>query len=119
MEIKLHENSKKYIIDTLSQYVEKQYNGEVIEQPVVHMYAKSDTYDEDGTLNGYRDSLFCEVHVYDTKNDFKYVFINKDGVTLLHANIWQVRVFKDGSTMLILNGSHKLEVFQALELFKC
>lgn len=114
----LNEKSKEYLETVFNSYTEKEYTNQVIDNPVIHMYATHDTYNE-RELFGYADSLFCEVHVYDVKNDYKYTFENKDGISLSHADVYQVRIFKDGSTMIMLNGSHELEVFQALELFKC
>lgn len=115
--IKLHEDSKQYIIETFEQYTENFFtDGMIIDRPIIHMYAKEDTRDEDGNLNGYNDSLFCEVHIFDPVNRKKYVTGRHDGVNLFNANMRNVKVFKDGSTMLTTFGRHMIENLQALEI---
>lgn len=115
--IKLHEDSKRYIIETFELYTEDFFtDGLIIDRPVIHMYAKEDTRNENGDLNGYNDSLFCEVHVFDPLNRKKYVTGKHDGVNVYNAKMRNVKVFKDGSTMLTTYGKHRIECNQALEI---
>lgn len=115
--IPIHEESKQYIEETLSRYTEV-YEMKHIENPIIHMYAKEDTLNEDGELNGYNDSLFFECHLYDTKKMEVYKTGNKDslwfGEGVQPSN---VKLFKDGSTLVHLrNGKYKVGYYTSLYL---
>ncbi|NBI30999.1 hypothetical protein [Chengkuizengella marina] len=119
--ISIHKYSEDYIKKTLSQYKEVD-SMIVIEHPIIHMYAKKDTYDECGELNGYVDSLFCEYHFYDLTK--LQLFKSRR----FHDGLWfgegvkptNVRLFKDGSTLIQLRGKFGIMIGTSvhLELFQ-
>lgn len=115
--IKLHEDSKKYIIDTFEMYVEEKMPRELeIERPIIHMYPYEDTRNEYGELNGYNDSLFCELHIFDPNTRKKYVTRNHDAVNVFQANVYDIKVFKDGSTMITAYGKHIIRNTPSLDV---
>lgn len=116
--VELHENSNDYIVNTFKKYQEDFFeDGMIIHRPIIHMYAKEDTIDKHGDINGYIDAFFCEVHIYDVVNRKKYRTRRlHDAVHVNNAKVYDVKIFKDGSTMLTTFGNHKIEIFQALEI---
>jgi hypothetical protein len=104
--IKLHQNSIDFLESVFNPYKEEILTDEtIIKNPIIHMYAEEDTYDDDGTLNGYIDSLFFKADIYDPSNGIKYSGKGlHDSISFYDINPWQVRIFKDGSTMVLFHG---------------
>lgn len=120
-EIVLHNKSVDYINETLTQYTKVERLSEIIENPIIHMYPKKDTYDSDGELNGYIDALFFELYIYDT--DKMTVWKSNrlhDAImpACKHIEIGQIKVFKDSSTMIVLNGHYTFSANAALSVLK-
>ncbi|MDT0160423.1 hypothetical protein [Bacillus sp. AG4(2022)] len=119
--IPIHKNSRQYIIDTLGSY-EAVDSMKLIENPIIHMYAKEDTLDlETGELNGYTDSLFSEYHFYDTKA--MKVFRSKRFHDAIYfdsdVHVSNVKLFKDGSTLVQLsNGLYEISNGQAVHIYR-
>lgn len=119
--IPIHQDSKQYIAKTLGSYEEVD-SMSIIENPIIHMYAKEDTLDlETGELNGYIDSLFSEYHFYDTKA--MKVFKSKRFHDAMYfesdVHVSNVKVFKDGSTLIQLSwGTYEISNGQAVHIYK-
>lgn len=117
-EIELHSNSVQHMKETFAMYERSEDLDQVLENPIIHIYPKEDTYDSDGELNGFIDAIQFVVDIYDTNN--KKV---KKGTRLHDAIIpqtdWkvsQLKIFKDLSTMIVLIGKYEFAFFQALEI---
>jgi hypothetical protein len=82
----------------------------VLKNPIIHIYPKYDTYNADGELEGYIDSLFCDIHVYDIERMTKWKSKRThDGIMpFANLNIDQIKIFKDLSTMICLQGEYRL-----------
>lgn len=119
-DIKLHNNSTKYLENVFSQYKEtKQITSEtVVKNPVVHMYATRDTYNEYGEQTGYTDSLFFNAVIYDTVSMIKYETTSEhDSVSFYDTSPHTVKIFKDGSTLLGFYGEHVFLTLTSLCVF--
>lgn len=118
-EVALHQNSVNYAKETFEQYTEVD-SMRYVENPIIHMYPKEDTYEENGELNGYIDALFFEAHIYDTKN--MTVWKSKklhDGIMpYADLNVSQIKVFKDLSTMIVLHGKYQISRSTAMSIGK-
>ncbi|ALS22146.1 hypothetical protein [Paenibacillus naphthalenovorans] len=107
-QIELHQKSVDYVKEVFSKYIEVEQLDSIVTNPIIHIYPKKDTYEQDGKLNGYIDALFSEFHVYDTEK--KTVWKSKrlhDGICPyedLYVN--QIKIFKDLSTMISLKGKY-------------
>ena len=117
-EIELHSDSVEYmkILDT---YKEVEDVPEYFQSPIVHLYAKEDTCDSSGSVNGYTDALFFECKAYDTVK--KTVYTSKqlhDAIDFYEVVPSQVKIFKDGSTLVKFNGDVKLGFLQAINTYK-
>lgn len=102
-EIKLHENSKKYLSNVFKDYKEvKEYtshNGTT----VIHMYPKYDTWDlNTDELEGYIDAMLCEVHIYNLTDMTVYKSKYHDAIYFTNISV-STKVFKDFSTMITIN----------------
>jgi len=111
--IKLHKESEEYIKNTLSEYkqVEKlpfQINGRTI----IHLYATSDTMDSSGELQGFVDALLFTMRVYMCTTMTYWEVENRDGLELFVPA--GIRIFKDGSTMIIIDSPITLDIFQCV-----
>lgn len=63
--IKLHEDSKKYVVETFNMYTEDIYHdGMIVNSPIIHMYPTHDTTNEEGQLNGYLLTLYFAKYMY-------------------------------------------------------
>lgn len=111
-EIELHQNSVDYVKETFSRYIEVYDLSKRIKNPIIHIYPVEDTFDKDGSLNGYTDALFFKIHVYDTENMTVYKGEKlHDGILpFKNINVSQIKIFKDLSTMLVLRGNYHIFV---------
>jgi hypothetical protein len=120
-EIEIHEKSVEYIRETLSNYTEVYELDKNIKNPIIHMYPVEDTIDEEGNLNGYIDALFFRIHIYDPEKGTVYKG-NKlhDGIVPFeNLHISQIKIFKDLSTLICLNGIYNISVsFAAVDITK-
>ena len=117
-EIELHSNSVEYI-KILDSYKEVKEAPEYFKSPIVHLYAKKDTYDSAGSLEGYTDALFFECKVYDTVD--KIVYTSEclhDSLEFFEVVPTQVKIFKDGSTLVKFSCDVKLKFLQGINTYK-
>lgn len=74
---------------------------------VLHMYPTHDTISRDtGQADGFADSLFFRLDIYDLFRKLKYTVFGKDQIYLTDIgsrNGVCVRLFKDGSTIIFSN----------------
>lgn len=116
--IPIHEEGQKYLNEVFTNYTEVKEMGKVC-NPIIHMYAKRDTFEEDGSLNGYIDSLFCDCYIYDTKKMEVYKKSYSDSVYFgKDAEVSNMRVFKDGSSMVMLYGDYDVSYGTSIYLYK-
>lgn len=124
MTIELHKSSIEHLNIVFDDYSEvtwdnRFFDDTILRNPIVHMYPHSDTYDEDGELQGYVDSLFFKVDIYDTENMMVYRLKRRfDAVDTYNALLEYVRIFKDGSTMLKFAGHHSFRQSAVLMMAK-
>ena len=115
IEIPISKISEQYIKDTFNKYTKidtmpKRVTGRCI----FHMYPYQDTTNEDGSLQGYQDAMLFNLHIYDTGNMTVWETSCKDALDIdIPCN---VRVFKDLSTMVVIDGGVELHSFQAFEV---
>lgn len=114
--IDISKKSEAYIEKVFSQYefmdgvLPKKLRG----RTVIHLYPTIDTKnDENDDLLGFEDALLFDVRIYNNKK--KYVIYGRDQIEINTPDS-RIRIFKDGSTMIILDGEIELEVFQSLEI---
>lgn len=118
-EINLHKDSVDYLEEVFNRYSDGGLVGNnIVEKPIIHLYAKEDTTNVEGDLNGYDDALFFEAHIYDTKNEIKYTTRLHDSVDVGDTDIWQVKIFKDGSTMMQFYENYKFGNTTTLSMYK-
>ncbi len=119
-EIKLHPESVDYIEKTLNQYSETD-ELKIINNPIVHIYAKEDTRDvETGGLNGHTDALFSEFHIYDPKEMTIYKTKGQHDSIMFYngATPEMVKIFKDGSTLLSFWGKYNFNLLTTVCVHK-
>ncbi|MGE7840679.1 hypothetical protein ACQKNX_07800 [Lysinibacillus sp. NPDC093712] len=119
--IELHEESVKYLNEVFNQYEEIKYDSNlIIINPLVHLYGTHDTRTVDGELNGYNDALFITIKIYD-KETMQFMQIhNRDGLDFYNnknVHIQQIKVFKDGSTLIQLTGNYKFGNCQSVDVW--
>lgn len=108
--VKLHEKSEKLIRDVFIRYTYSEtIPDKLVGKFVLHMYAEEDTYTKTGNLEGYYDALFFRLDIYDTQKLIKYSIRNRDGISI-HGVAMDVRIFKDGSTILFSKVRDEFEV---------
>ncbi len=116
--IKLNDKDGEDVISVLAKYKSIDKPLDVYShKSLLHIYPTADTYDKDGKLNGYRDSLFFELHVYNVNTMTVYKTENKDGVNFDNIPIRGVRVFKDGSFIVMINEPFTLGISQCVSVW--
>jgi len=88
---------------------------------IIHMYPMEDTLDEEGNLNGFRDSLFFTCKVFNPKEKTVYTMQYKDAIMVSDDINVTTKCYKDGSYMLEASTKIKgknicIGNFQALEV---
>lgn len=109
--VKLSKASEEYIKRIFGQYTDADLPSTPEGRFVLHLYATSDTTREDGQLDGYQDSLFFDIHVYD-QDSKRHGVIARDCDGLSIECPCSVRIFKDGSTMLFFSTKVQLDIWQ-------
>ena len=122
MEIKelrvlIEQESVDYLKEVFKEYKEVDKPlYEIKGRCIIHIYPKKDTYEEDGELYGYCDALLCEMHIYDCNNELVYKTQNHDSVYLDVPS--GTRIFKDLSTMLIIDGGITISYGTGLSIYR-
>lgn len=116
--VKICKKSQKMIEEIFSAYKEKMLQKDSSEivckgRIVIHTYPTKDTInDNNDNAEGFRDSLFFEVKIYDTQEGVYYKLQDCDCIQY-YGPIEQ-RIFKDGSTMVTINGEVSIHIGQAV-----
>jgi len=118
IEVPISEDSQEYARKVLSQYEEvTEPIKEIESRCVLHLYPNHDTMiDEIDEITGYIDALFCELHVYDVQNRKVYKHKYCDGVITNGVLNQSTRIFKDLSTMIIIEEPVKISYYTAVEV---
>lgn len=115
MTIQLHQRSEEYLKEVFSAYSD---GGDLplfhtlSGRTLIHLYPVADTVDENGELTGLGDALFVEVYVYNVDTMTYWHTTSKDEVDVAVPS--KVRIFKDGSTVIIINRDIKVTDTQSL-----
>jgi len=118
MEVELSKKSQEYIDFLTENYTQifecpKQITGSTL----IHIYPMKDTLnDESEDSSGFEDALNCEIHIYDKDN--RTVFVTKTHDQIEVEVPCNIRIFKDLSTMLIIDTPVRFGMFQSLEVRK-
>jgi len=119
IEVPLNEESVQLIQDTFTSYQEDDKIPKVLYgRTIIHVYPKKDTINEDGEYEGFYDSLFFNFDIYNTDNEKVY---KRSALydELVIETPCRIRVFKDLSTMIIIDdnisigGSQSILVYPA------
>lgn len=101
MSIQLHEKSREFTKTIFSRYQTVPLDDVVLDGTfVLHLYPTKDTLNTNGKAEGYFDSLFFRLDIYDVENNVKYSIKNRDEVVVLDDLKPHIRIFKDGSTVI-------------------
>lgn len=108
------QKAKEYVDEVFSHHEETDRLPAVLEgRTVFHLYPVADTMHGD-ELEGYRDALFFDVHVYMCDDEKKYVIECRDEIGFQVP--CRVRIFKDASTMITVDGAITMDTFQAMTI---
>lgn len=121
--VNISNKSKELIKETFSRYTERELpdflEGIKIDgRTIIHTYPTEDTQnDENEELSGYADCLLFDIYIYDVKN--KIFYKSKGHDTICYSkfpNISQ-KIFKDGSTMVVIDKPVNIFLTQAVTIF--
>ncbi len=92
-------------IDYLNRYED---NNHADEFNIIHMYPKELAYP-----NGYYDSMFFDLHCFNTYTMQKRIIKKRDGIRFINnEEIKTIRIFADGSTIIVFKQPVKLFILQ-------
>ena len=95
----------KYYTDVLDSY---KINESLTSFNILHLYPKEEAFP-----NGYYDSKFFDLHIFNTKTKEKRIIENRDGLTFLeNVFIDIIRVYIDGSFFIRLKEFTNIDIFQ-------
>lgn len=115
--IKLHQKSEEFLKDVFKIYEDcGSPKAFLTGKFILHLYAEDDTYDEAGNTQGYYDSLFFRLDIYDIENKKKYSIGSRDGISILGNVKFDIRIFKDGSTCIFTREEVEIEFWQNVEV---
>jgi hypothetical protein len=114
--IELHEKSLEYIEEAFKDYTEifEDFPTLISGRTVIHLYPTQDTRDSSGELTGYNDALFFDAKIYLTEPKIFFTLSGR-GELEIGIHVW-TRIFKDRSTMIIIDEDFQLDIFQSLRL---
>ena len=119
--MKISKKSQKMIKDVFSSYKEEtpMPNKFLGGRTIFHLYPSGDTQnDKNDDLAGHRDALLFDVHIYRPKERVKYPVIHdRDTIDFLFPT--SVKIFKDGSTMIVVDRPIAIGVTQAMTVWEC
>jgi hypothetical protein len=97
-------------IDLLNNYV---INNKLINFNICHLYPKKIAYPD-----GYYDSMFFDLHLFNTFTNEKRIIKNRDGLDFLDIkyDIKLIRIYADGSTIITFNSIYKVCIFQSVTI---
>ena len=116
--IYISDKSVEYAKEALSHYKLidlNQFRLEYYGTIILHIYPTKDTLRDDSDyIDGYDDSLLFDLHIYDLESLTKQIVCGRDQIELrVPAN---ARVFKDGSTMIVIKGPTRITLYQSVEV---
>lgn len=110
----MNSKQKKYVKDVFSHYEKSDVLPDILHgRTIIHVYATHDTDEGGGVVNGYVDSFYFDVHIYNGKTWWEIT--GRDQIEL-NVKDSRVRIFKDGSTMIIIDRPIRFGMYQSLEI---
>lgn len=120
--VEISNKSKKLIEETFSMYKEKEIDNYIIEskgRTIIHTYPIGDTQnDKDEELSGYKDSLLFDVHIYNCKEKVVYKSKGHDNIFYCGLSRLSQKIFKDESTMTIIDEPVEILLCQGITVSK-
>jgi hypothetical protein len=99
------------VIDHLNLY---KMNESLTEGNIFHLYPKGIAYP-----NGYYDSRFFDLHIFNSTTMEKKVIESRDGLSFSSTKGYDIsclKIFADGSTLIKFKSNHSIDVFQCVEI---
>lgn len=121
--MEISEKSKKMINEVFSRYKEVNLppllDGIKIDgRTIIHTYPTKDTQnDKDDELDGFIDALLFDVHIFDVDKSLVYKSRGHDRIDYYGFKIISQEIFKDGSTMIIIDTPVKIHLGQSIGVF--
>lgn len=119
--MKISKKSQKMIKDIFSSYREEKIMPDkfLSGRTIFHIYPSGDTQnDKNDDLAGFHDALLFDVHIYRPQERVKYPVIHdRDTIDFLFPV--SIKVFKDGSTMIVVDRPIHIGVTQAMTVWEC
>lgn len=98
-------------IEVLDSY---EINNSLEEANIFHLYAKENAFP-----NGYFDSKFFDLHIYNTESREKRIVEHRDGLAFGNdVRINMSRVFIDGSFFIKLKNIESIDILQCVSVGK-
>ncbi len=102
------ENYPKSVQNSINYLNKYKENNHVDEFNILHIYPVKLAY-----TNGYHDNMIFDLHCFNTSTMQKRILTKKHGIRFIdHENIKSIKVFADGSTMIIFERLVKLFISQ-------
>lgn len=118
IEIPISRDSEQYITKIFAQY-EQVYKPikHIKEKCVLHLYPKEDTMIKGkDNITGYIDSMLFELYVFDVAERKVYKHKFCDAINVNGVLSQQVKIFKDLSTMIVIEEPVKINYYKAVEV---
>jgi len=118
IEVPISKESEQYITETFAQYEQVDEPIRYIDKKcVLHLYPKEDTMiDGKDNLTGYMDSMICELYVFDVGERKAYHCKFCDAVNVRGVLTQQTKIFKDLSTMIVIDEPVNINYYTAVEV---
>lgn len=123
-EVEICNKSKDTIEDTYNLYKKRDFNGDEVfnKRLIIHLYPNEDTInDENEESCGYEDVLISKFRIFDIEKRIEYIgSLFCDEVYICDNDkklSVKIRIFKDGSTMIIIDGRCRIISGQAVGIY--
>ena len=120
--VEISNKSKEMIKETFDMYMEKEIDNYIIEskgRTIIHTYPTDDTQnDKDEELSGYKDALLFDVHIYNCEEKVVYKSKGHDNIFYRGLSSLSQKIFKDESTMTIIDEPVEILLCQGITVSK-
>ena len=112
--MEITKKSQQYLDEIFLDYVEvNSLPKELYGRTILHLYPVRDT-DNGKELDGFVDALFFDLHIYNCETMTVYKTDCKDQIRIDVP--CATRIFKDGSTMIIIDSPVAIHLFQSVDI---